>query len=163
MHAYGSVSPVPTPQLGLRSGSTTAVSCLKPSLLNPHTHRHVDTHGHTIRQTHARTYKMQVDVSRTPVSENNILLSPTVKLDAMSFRLARMHGCAVKPVCAALRCELSAVRTACTWGSSDDVYTLLQGPAGLLGVGAPNQQLTPQLGLGEVLLEAVHEVVGLLC
>ena len=50
----------------------------------------------------------------------------------------------------------------CTWGASNDVYTLLQSPAGLLGVGATNQQLTAQLGLREVLLEAVHEVVGLL-
>lgn len=55
------------------------------------------------------------------------------------------------------------MRTACTWSSGDNVHTLLQGPAGLLGVGPPNQQLTPQLGLGEVLLEAGHEVVGLLC
>ena len=50
----------------------------------------------------------------------------------------------------------------CTWGASDDVYTLLQSPARLLGVGATNQQLAAQLWLREVLLEAVHEVVGLL-
>lgn len=50
----------------------------------------------------------------------------------------------------------------CTWGASDDVYTLLQRPAGLLGVGTPNKQLAAQLWLCEVLLEAVHEVVGLL-
>ncbi len=50
----------------------------------------------------------------------------------------------------------------CTWGASDDVYTLLQSPGGLLGVGTTNQQLTAQLWLREVLLEAVHEVVGLL-
>ncbi len=50
----------------------------------------------------------------------------------------------------------------CTWGASDNVYTLLQSPAGLLGVGATDKQLTAQLWLGEVLLEAVHEVVGLL-
>ena len=31
------------------------------------------------------------------------LLSPTVKLDAMSYRAAWMHGCAVKPVCAGVQ------------------------------------------------------------
>lgn len=50
-----------------------------------------------------------------------------------------------------------------TWCTSDDVHTLLQGPAALLGVGAADEQLTPQLWLSEVLLEAYHEVVGLLC
>lgn len=49
-----------------------------------------------------------------------------------------------------------------TWGTSDDVHTLLEGPAALLGVGAANQQLTPQLWLGEELLESHHEVMGLL-
>ena len=48
-----------------------------------------------------------------------------------------------------------------TWCTSDDVHTLLKGPAALLGVGAANQQLTPQLWLSEVLLETHHEVVGL--
>ena len=50
-----------------------------------------------------------------------------------------------------------------TWSPGDDVNPLLQGPAGLLGVGTANEQLTAQLRLGEVLLEAHHEVVGLLC
>ena len=50
-----------------------------------------------------------------------------------------------------------------TWGTSDDVHSLLQGPAALLGVGAANQQFTPQLWLGEELLEAQHEVVSLFC
>ena len=50
----------------------------------------------------------------------------------------------------------------CTWSASDDVYTLLQCPAGLLGVGATDKQLAAQLWLREVLLEAVHEVMGLL-
>ena len=50
-----------------------------------------------------------------------------------------------------------------TWCTSDNVYTLLQGPAALLGVGAADEQLTSQLWLSEVLLEAHHEVVGLLC
>ena len=49
-----------------------------------------------------------------------------------------------------------------TWGASNDVYTLLQCPTGLLGVGTTDKQFTAQLWLREVLLEAVHEVVGLL-
>ena len=50
-----------------------------------------------------------------------------------------------------------------TWCAGDDVYTFLQSPGGLLGVGAPNQQLTPQLGRPQVLLETAHEVMRLLC
>ena len=52
-----------------------------------------------------------------------------------------------------------------TWSPCDDVhpFPFLEGPAGLLGVGAAYQQLAPQLWLCEVLLKAVHEVMGLLC